>query len=56
MPSDTSHHAQEVIPLMGGALGENLGSVWRQDSQTLSLEYTLIVAKTNLCIDKFCQT
>ena len=36
VPSDTSHQAQEVIPLYGGgALGENLGSVCRQDSQTL---------------------
>ena len=41
VPSDTSHHAQEVIPILGGALGENLGSVCRQDNQTLSLEYTL---------------
>ena len=27
VPSDTSHHAQEVIPLKVGALGENLQAV-----------------------------
>ena len=32
VPPDTSHHAQKVIPLLAGALGENLGSVCRQDS------------------------
>ena len=38
VPSDTSHHVQKVIPpIGGGALCENLGSVCRQDSQTLSL-------------------
>ena len=40
--SDTSHNAQKVIPLWGGALGKNLYSVCRQDSQTLSLEYTFV--------------
>ena len=40
VPSDTSHHAQEAIPLLNGALGKNVGSVCIQDSQTLSLEYT----------------
>ena len=54
VPSDTSHHAQEVISLFGGAQGINLGRVCRQDSQTLSLEYTF-VAKIYLCIYKFCQ-
>ena len=40
---DTSHHAQEVIsPKGGGALGYNLGAECRQDSQTLSLEYTFV--------------
>ena len=30
-------------PLIGGgALGENLGSMCRQDSQTLSLQYTFV--------------
>ena len=54
VPSDTSHYAQEVFPLLVGALDEHLGSVCRQDSQTLSLEYTF-VAKIYLCIYKFCQ-
>ena len=54
VPSDTSHHAQEVIPLFGGALGKHLGSVCRHDSQTLSFEYTF-VAKKYLCTYKFCQ-
>ena len=54
VPSDTAHHTQVVIPLLGGALGENLGLVCRQDSQTISLECTFM-AKIYLCIYKFCQ-
>ena len=34
----------------GGALGENLGSVCRQDSRTLSLEYTFVAENTLLNI------
>ena len=34
----------------GGALGENVGSVCRQDSQTLSLEYTFMVKNKPLNI------
>ena len=37
-------------PIGGGALGENLGSVCRQDSQTLSLEYTFVAENTPLNI------
>ena len=37
VPSDTSDHALEVIPLLGGALGENLVSVCSWDSQNLVL-------------------
>ena len=38
---DTSHHAQEGNPLLGGALGENLVSVCWRDSQTLVLNISL---------------
>ena len=34
----------------GGALGENFGSVCRQDSQTLSLEYTSVAKNIPLNI------
>ena len=37
-------------PIGGGALGKNLGSVCRQDSQTLSLEYTFVAKKILLNI------
>ena len=37
-------------PIGGGALGENLGSVCRQDSQTLSLEYTFFAKNIPLNI------
>ena len=51
MPSDTSHHVQKVIPpIGGGALRENLGSVCRQDSQTLSLECTFVAKNIPLNI------
>ena len=33
---------KRLSPYRGGALDENLGSVCRQDSQTLSLEYTFV--------------
>ena len=54
MPFDTSH--QEVLcsggysPIGDRALGENLGSVCRQDSQTLSLEYTFVAKNIHLNI------
>ena len=51
MPSDTSHHVQKVIsPIGGGAFRENLGSMCRQDSQTLSLEYTFVAKNIPLNI------
>ena len=34
----------------GGALGENLGSVCRQDSKTISLEYTFVAKNIPLNI------
>ena len=37
-------------PIGGGALGENLGSVCRQDSQTVSLEYTFVAKNIPLNI------
>ena len=53
LPSDTSHHAQKVIPIIGGgALGENLCLVCRQDCQTLSLEYTFLAKNIPLNIKK----
>ena len=40
-----------ISPLLrGGALGENLGSVCRQGSQTLSLEYTFVAKNIHLNI------
>ena len=38
------------LPIGGGALGENLVSVCRQDSQTPSLEYTFVAENIPLNI------
>ena len=51
VPFDTSHHVQKFIPpIGGGALRENLGSVCRQNSQTLSLENTFVAKNIPLNI------
>ena len=42
VPSDTCHASESYPPIGSGAFGENLGSVCRQNSQTLSLEYTFV--------------
>ena len=47
---NTYHHAQEVIPYGDGALGENLGSLCRQDSQNICLGYTFVAKNIPLNI------
>ena len=41
---------RRLFPDRGGTIGENLGPVCRQDSQTLSFEYTFVAKNIPLNI------